>query len=241
MKFRDEHTSQDRLVRRVQADHGRPPRLRDRAVVRRGASAKPTSRPRRRRRSATSPRATTRRRASPASSATSRRPCRPGSRRLLDRVPKQAAGILLFRPRPARVSQVLLAHPGRPAVGAQGSTAPGPFRRASSPTASCRSTPPSANSKRRWARRRPGDFQSLGTLKQPSGKVIHAWAAESDFDAASVKSNLFSMEWPPKSGRMAEFPEVDRAAWFSIDEARHENTKGPGAVSRSAPGPFEVP
>ena len=71
-----------------------------------------------------------------------------------------------------------------------------------------------------------GDFQSLGTLKQPSGKVIHAWAAESDFDAASVKSNLFSMEWPPKSGRMVEFPEVDRAGWFSIDQARLKILKG---------------
>ena len=71
-----------------------------------------------------------------------------------------------------------------------------------------------------------GDFQPLGTIKQPSGKIIHAWAAESDFDASTVKSNLFSMEWPPKSGRMGEFPEVDRAGWFSIEEARHKIIKG---------------
>ena len=71
-----------------------------------------------------------------------------------------------------------------------------------------------------------GEFQSLGTLKQPSGKVIHVWAAESDFDAAGVKSNLFSMEWPPKSGRMSEFPEVDRAGWFPIDQARIRILKG---------------
>ena len=71
-----------------------------------------------------------------------------------------------------------------------------------------------------------GEFQPLGTLKQPSGKVIHVWAAESDFDTARVKSNLFSMEWPPKSGRMGEFPEVDRAGWFSIDEARAKILKG---------------
>ena len=71
-----------------------------------------------------------------------------------------------------------------------------------------------------------GEFQPLGTLKQPSGKVIHAWAAESDFDCASVKSNLFSMEWPRKSKQLAEFPEVDRAGWFSIDEARRKILKG---------------
>ena len=71
-----------------------------------------------------------------------------------------------------------------------------------------------------------GEFQPLGTLKQPSGKVIHAWAAEADFDCASLQSNLFSMEWPPKSGRMDEFPEIDRAAWFSIDQARMKILKG---------------
>ena len=63
-------------------------------------------------------------------------------------------------------------------------------------------------------------------MKQPSGKVIHAWAAESDFDATRVKSNLFSMEWPPKSGRQEEFPEIDRADWFSIDRARLKILKG---------------
>ena len=56
--------------------------------------------------------------------------------------------------------------------------------------------------------------------------MIHAWAAESDFDAASVRSNLFSMEWPPKSGQMVEFPEIDRASWFSIDQARLKILKG---------------
>ena len=71
-----------------------------------------------------------------------------------------------------------------------------------------------------------GEFQPLGTVKQPSGKVIHAWAAESDFNTATVKSNLFELEWPPKSGRFAEFPEVDRAQWFSIEEARVKIIKG---------------
>jgi predicted NUDIX family NTP pyrophosphohydrolase len=64
-----------------------------------------------------------------------------------------------------------------------------------------------------------GDFVALGEFRQPGGKVISAWMVEADCDAAAVKSNLFVMEWPPKSGRMAEFPEVDRAGWFAPAEA----------------------
>jgi predicted NUDIX family NTP pyrophosphohydrolase len=65
-----------------------------------------------------------------------------------------------------------------------------------------------------------GDFMQLAPIKQKSGKVVHAWAVRGDFDVASVKSNLFSMEWPPKSGRQQEFPEVDRAEWFDLETAR---------------------
>jgi predicted NUDIX family NTP pyrophosphohydrolase len=60
---------------------------------------------------------------------------------------------------------------------------------------------------------------TLGQLKQRSGKVIHAWAFEGDCVAASIRSQTFTMEWPPRSGQSKEFPEVDRAEWFSIDEA----------------------
>ena len=56
--------------------------------------------------------------------------------------------------------------------------------------------------------------------------MISAWAAESDFDVAGLRSNFFSLEWPPKSGRQMEFPEVDRAGWFSITEAAAKITKG---------------
>jgi predicted NUDIX family NTP pyrophosphohydrolase len=71
-----------------------------------------------------------------------------------------------------------------------------------------------------------GAFLDLGAHKQPSGKTIAAWACEGDFDPATLKSNTFSLEWPPRSGRMAEFPEVDRAAWYSIDEALVKINKG---------------
>lgn len=74
-----------------------------------------------------------------------------------------------------------------------------------------------------------GQFLALGELKQPSGKVIAAWAFEGDCAPERIRSNMFSVEWPPKSGRMKEFPEVDRAAWFALDEARTRILKGQAA------------
>jgi predicted NUDIX family NTP pyrophosphohydrolase len=71
-----------------------------------------------------------------------------------------------------------------------------------------------------------GIFQPLSVLKQPSGKRIAAWAFEGDYDASSVRSNVFTLEWPPRSGRHAEFPEIDRAAWFEVSEAVKKLTKG---------------
>ena len=60
----------------------------------------------------------------------------------------------------------------------------------------------------------------LGSVRQKAGKLVHCWAAEGDFDPATLRSNTFSMEWPPRSGNEREFPEVDRAQWFGLDEAR---------------------
>ena len=71
-----------------------------------------------------------------------------------------------------------------------------------------------------------GEFLDLGAHKQPGGKTVVAWACEGDLDPASLKSNTFSPEWPQRSGRTAEFPEVDRAAWYSIDEALMKINKG---------------
>lgn len=67
-----------------------------------------------------------------------------------------------------------------------------------------------------------GTFVPLAPVKQKSGKIVLSWSVEGDCDAESVTSNTFSMEWPPKSGRMREFPEVDRAAWFTIGEAKQK-------------------
>jgi predicted NUDIX family NTP pyrophosphohydrolase len=71
-----------------------------------------------------------------------------------------------------------------------------------------------------------GDFVSLGAFKQSSGKVITAFAVEGDCDASCIKSNFFTIEWPPKSGRQQQFPEVDRAAWMTLDEAFSKIAKG---------------
>jgi predicted NUDIX family NTP pyrophosphohydrolase len=71
-----------------------------------------------------------------------------------------------------------------------------------------------------------GDAIELGELVQPSRKVITAFAMEGDLDPSRLKSNLFEMEWPPKSGRLQSFPEVDRAAWFPVEEARDKLLPG---------------
>lgn len=71
-----------------------------------------------------------------------------------------------------------------------------------------------------------GTFFSLETSKQPSGKVIYAWAVEGSCDASKIMSNTFSMEWPPKSGEYQEFPEIDKAGWFTIDLAKEKLHKG---------------
>jgi predicted NUDIX family NTP pyrophosphohydrolase len=68
----------------------------------------------------------------------------------------------------------------------------------------------------------PSALIELGSVRQRGGKVVSAWAVEGDLDPETVRSNTFTMEWPPRSGRTAEFPEIDRAAWFGIAEAREK-------------------
>jgi predicted NUDIX family NTP pyrophosphohydrolase len=72
----------------------------------------------------------------------------------------------------------------------------------------------------------PGEPVDLGTLRVTSGKQLRVWAVEGDLDAAAVVSNTFALEWPPRSGRMQEFPEIDRAAWFAVEEARAKLVTG---------------
>ena len=137
---------------------------------------------------------------------------------------KQAAGILLYR-QGSRGLEVLLAHPGGPLwarkdLGAW--TIPkGQFGDNESALDAAK-----REFEEEMGSPANGEFAELGSIKQPSGKVVHAFTAESDFDVKTVKSNLFTLEWPPKSGRKGQFPEVDRALWFSIAEARKRILRG---------------
>ena len=77
-----------------------------------------------------------------------------------------------------------------------------------------------------------GDFIPLNTVKLKSGKYVKAWALEKDIDSTGVNSNTFLLEWPPKSGKKIEVPEVDRAEWFSIPGSKREDQSRPGAIAR---------
>lgn len=75
-----------------------------------------------------------------------------------------------------------------------------------------------------------GPFLELGEIRQPNGKIVSAWAFEGDGDPAKLVSNTCMVEWPPRSGREIEIPEVDRGAWFTLEEARRRIFKGQGAL-----------
>jgi predicted NUDIX family NTP pyrophosphohydrolase len=134
---------------------------------------------------------------------------------------KESAGVLLFRGG-AAVPELLLVHPG------------GPFwaRKDLGAWTIPKGEPEVGEDLRRCALRElgeelgpaapplaAGDLIELGSVRQRGGKVVHAWAAEGEFDPAALSSNSFQLEWPPRSGRLREFPEVDRAEWFDPSEA----------------------
>jgi len=73
-------------------------------------------------------------------------------------------------------------------------------------------------------------YLPLGSVRQANGKVVTAWAVEGELDASAIVSNTFQLEWPPRSGRKQEFPEVDRAAWFALDRARAKVVRGQGEL-----------
>ena len=139
-------------------------------------------------------------------------------------MPDKSAGLLLFRRRVAGV-EVFLVHPGGPfwAKKDEGawSIPKGLYEDDEDPFAAAQ---------REFAEevgtRIDGEFASLGEFKLPSGKRLSVWAVEGELDASTVSSNLFEMEWPPKSGKRAQFPEVDRAGWFTPEIARSKLTKG---------------
>jgi predicted NUDIX family NTP pyrophosphohydrolase len=137
---------------------------------------------------------------------------------------KQSAGLLLYR-RFQGVWQVFLVHPGGPFWKAKDlgawSIPKGEFAPREDPLEAA---------KREFTEETglaiAGTFATLAPVKQAGGKVVHAFAVEGDCDPASIKSNTFSLEWPPRSGRRREFPEIDRGEWFRLEEAEERITNG---------------
>ncbi len=135
-------------------------------------------------------------------------------------MPKTSAGILLFK-RENSALKVFLVHPGGPFfakkdAGAwsvpkgeldEGEDALAAAKREFEEETGCRAE---------------GNFIPLLSVTQKSGKIVLAWAVEGDCNAETIRSNTFTLEWPPKSGKMQEFPEVDRAGWFTIEGAREK-------------------
>jgi predicted NUDIX family NTP pyrophosphohydrolase len=137
---------------------------------------------------------------------------------------KQSAGLLVYRRRGTRI-QVLLVHPGGPFWARRDEGAwsipKGEFDPREDPLAAAK-----REVREETGLSFGGPFLALTSRKMRSGKIVRVWAAEGDADVSKMESNLFPMEWPPHSGRMREFPEVDRAGWFSIAAARKKLLKG---------------
>jgi predicted NUDIX family NTP pyrophosphohydrolase len=143
----------------------------------------------------------------------------PGSRTASPRA--RSAGILLHRTR-GRAREVLLVHPGGPLWARRDAGAwsipKGEYGSGEEPLAAARrefeeelGTPPPV-----------GPVEDLGEVRQKSGKVVRAWALAGDLDVETIESNTFELQWPPRSGKLIEIPEVDRAEWFTLGIAREK-------------------
>lgn len=138
---------------------------------------------------------------------------------------KHSAGILLYRKASASY-EVLLVHPGGPFWARKDlgswSMPKGEFDEDEQPLVAAKRE----FAEEIGAQAPDGRYQTLGEFKQPSGKIVHAFALESDFNLEKFQSNMFEMEWPPKSGQKQEFPENDKAAWTALPPAVRKVVKG---------------
>lgn len=139
-------------------------------------------------------------------------------------MPKQSAGLLLYRERAGRL-EVFLVHPGGPFWARKDAGAwsipKGEFGDDEAPLQAAR-----REFEEETGFTVDGEFVALPPLRQPSGKLIHAFALCADVDPARLRSNTFALEWPPKSGQRRDFPEVDRADWFTLEDAVAKIQKG---------------
>lgn len=137
---------------------------------------------------------------------------------------KQSAGILLYRFR-GKTAEVLLVHPGGPFwknkdAGAW-SIPKGEYDETEDPLLAA-----IREFEEETGQPVQGSFVPLTPVKQKSGKWVHAWVLEGDFDEKELHSNFFEVEWPPRSGKQQSFPEIDKAAWFSLQEAKEKINPG---------------
>jgi predicted NUDIX family NTP pyrophosphohydrolase len=133
-------------------------------------------------------------------------------------MPKTSAGLLLYK-KIQGVLRVFLVHPGGPFFAKKDEGAwsipKGEIDEGEDTLAAAR-----REFKEETGCRPEGRFLPLSPVKQKNGKTVLSWAIEGDCDAGTIRSNTFTLEWPPRSGRMQEFPEVDRAGWFTINAAK---------------------
>jgi predicted NUDIX family NTP pyrophosphohydrolase len=139
-------------------------------------------------------------------------------------VSKKSAGFLLFR-FIADQLEVLLVHPGGPFWSKRDDGAwsipKGEFNESEDPLEAAK-----REFEEEIGKSVTGEAIPLKPLRQPSGKMVYAWGIKGDFDPETLKSNTFSMEWPPKSAQFQEFPEIDKAQWFSLEVAKIKVLKG---------------
>jgi predicted NUDIX family NTP pyrophosphohydrolase len=133
-------------------------------------------------------------------------------------MPQQSAGIVLYRIQNDRI-EVFLVHPGGPYWSKKDDGAwsipKGEFNESEEPLAAAK-----REFQEETGIKISGEFIQLNPIKQKAGKMVYAWAVEGDIDPAKVKSNSFEIEWPPRSGKMKSFPEIDKAAWFHVGDAQ---------------------
>ncbi|SET23539.1 NUDIX domain-containing protein [Geodermatophilus poikilotrophus] len=141
-------------------------------------------------------------------------------------MPRTSAGLLLYRRHPERGVEVLVGHMGGPFWARKDAGAWSIPKGEHGPDEEPRDVALREFAEEMGTPAPDTVLVPLGAVRQSGGKRLTAWAAEGDFDAAAAVSNTFTLEWPPRSGRLREFPEIDRAAWMPLDEAREKLVPG---------------
>jgi len=145
-------------------------------------------------------------------------------------MPQKSAGILLYK-KENKTLKIFLVHPGGPFWAKKDDGAwsipKGEFDDGEDPLGAAK-----REFEEETGIKISGGFLELDPIKQKSGKIVYAWAVEGDVDVSKIKSNEFEMEWPPKSGKMKTFPEIDKAAWFNLNEAKKKILEAQSSLIR---------